>query len=409
MRYFLLIIGICVVAVSPAATIKVCDTCNVKSISAAISQSLPGDTLFIAKGIYKEGNIVVDKPLVLIGEDYPVVDGENNTEIFTITSDSVSIIGFQIQNVGISYTVDRAGINVVRSKYVRIENNRLINTFFGIYLQKSSHCLIKNNVIIGNAIEEMSSGNAIHLWYSKHTRIEDNDVRKHRDGIYLEFVDESEIIGNHSEGNIRYGLHFMFSNKDNYVGNTFKDNGAGVAVMFSRDIVMDNNHFDHNWGTTAYGLLLKEIYDGEIKNNRFTTNTTAIYGESATRLKITNNTFEQNGWALRLLGSCMDNTISANNFFDNTFDVATNSSRNYNNYNGNFWNEYAGYDLDKDGVGDVPHRPVKLFSYMVTRSESSIILLRSLFIDLLNFAEKVTPVFTPETLIDERPLMKPLL
>ncbi|MEP2771477.1 MAG: nitrous oxide reductase family maturation protein NosD [Fulvivirga sp.] len=409
MRYFLLIIGICVVAVTQAATIKVCDACNVKSISAAISQSLPGDTLFIAKGIYKEGNIVVDKPLVLIGKDYPVVDGENNTEIFTITSDSVSIIGFQIQNVGISYTVDRAGINVVRSKYVRIENNRLINTFFGVYLQKSSHCLIKNNVIIGNAIEEMSSGNAIHLWYSKNTRIEDNDVRKHRDGIYLEFVDESEIIGNHSEGNIRYGLHFMFSNKDNYVGNTFKDNGAGVAVMFSRDIVMDNNHFDHNWGTTAYGLLLKEIYDGEIKNNRFTTNTTAIYGESATRLKITNNTFEQNGWALRLLGSCMDNTISANNFFDNTFDVATNSSRNYNNYNGNFWNEYAGYDLDKDGVGDVPHRPVKLFSYMVTRSESSIILLRSLFIDLLNFAEKVTPVFTPETLMDERPLMKPLL
>jgi len=408
-RYFLLIIGICVVAVSPAATIKVCDACNVKSISAAISQSLPGDTLFIAKGTYKEGNIVLDKPLVLIGEDYPIVDGENNTEIFTITSDSVTIIGFQIQNVGVSYTVDRAGINVVRSKYVRIENNRLINTFFGIYLQKSSHCLIKNNVIIGNAIEEMSSGNAIHLWYSKNTRIEDNDVRKHRDGIYLEFVDESEIIGNHSEGNIRYGLHFMFSNKDNYVGNTFKDNGAGVAVMFSRDIVMDNNHFDHNWGTTAYGLLLKEIYDGEIKNNRFTTNTTAIYGESATRLKITNNTFEQNGWALRLLGSCMDNTISANNFFDNTFDVATNSSRNYNNYNGNFWNEYAGYDLDKDGVGDVPHRPVKLFSYMVTRSESSIILLRSLFIDLLNFAEKVTPVFTPETLIDERPLMKPLL
>lgn len=352
---------------------------------------------------------MIDKPLVLVGEDYPIVDGENNSEIFTITSDSVTIIGFQIQNVGVSYTVDRAGINVVRSKHVRIENNRLINTFFGVYLQKSSHCLIKNNVIIGNAIEEMSSGNAIHLWYSKHTRIEYNDVRKHRDGIYLEFVDESEIIGNHSEGNIRYGLHFMFSNKDNYVGNTFKDNGAGVAVMFSRDIVMDNNHFDHNWGTTAYGLLLKEIYDGEIKNNRFTTNTTAIYGESATRLKITNNTFEQNGWALRLLGSCMDNTISANNFFDNTFDVATNSSRNYNNYNGNFWNEYAGYDLDKDGVGDVPHRPVKLFSYMVTRSESSIILLRSLFIDLLNFAEKVTPVFTPETLIDERPLMKPLL
>lgn len=409
MRYFLLLYFYFVAVSSQGTTINICGSCPVKTISAAISHASPHDTLLVASGIYKEGNIVVNKPLVLLGKDYPIVDGENNSEIFTITSDSVSIIGFQIQNVGVSYIEDRAGINVVKSKYVCIENNKLVNTFFGIYLQKSSHCEIKNNLIKGDAVEEMSSGNAIHMWYCKNMLIEGNEVRKHRDGIYLEFVEDSNVIDNYSEGNIRYGLHFMFSNNDNYVGNTFRDNGAGVAVMFSRKIIMDNNHFDHNWGTTAYGLLLKEIYDGEIINNRFTTNTTAIYGESATRLKIHNNTFEQNGWALRLLGSCMDNSISANNFLNNTFDVATNSSRNYNIYTGNYWNDYAGYDLDRDGIGDVPHRPVKLFSYIVTRSESSIILLRSLFIDMLNFAEKVTPVFTPATLVDEKPLMKPIL
>ncbi len=55
-------------------------------------------------------------------------------------------------------------------------------------------------------------------------------------GISIQFVENSQIIENVSEGNIRYGLHFMFSNHDDYIGNTFKNNGTGVAVMFSRFI-----------------------------------------------------------------------------------------------------------------------------------------------------------------------------
>lgn len=405
--YLLLILSIAVP--SMAQQLKVCADCQFKSIQTAIEAAKKGDQIVVNEGYYAEGNIKINKPLTLTGKNFPVVDGKNETEIFTITADSVTLEGFQIQNVGTSYTVDRAGINIVKSQHVLIRNNKLVNTFFGVYLQKSSFCTVENNEIVGEAVQEMSSGNAIHLWYCKNSLIKNNVVKNHRDGIYLEFVDKSTIIDNVSEGNIRYGLHFMFSNEDNYIRNTFRDNGAGVAVMFSREIVMNNNHFDHNWGTTSYGLLLKEIYDGEIKNNRFTQNTNAIYGESATRLKIHHNTFERNGWALRLLGSSMDNTITANNFYNNTFDVTTNSSRNYNDYTGNYWNDYTGYDLDKDGIGDVPYRPVKLFSYVVSRTESSIILLRSLFIDLINFAEKVTPVFTPTTLLDEKPLMKPVL
>ncbi|MDX1627941.1 MAG: nitrous oxide reductase family maturation protein NosD, partial [Fulvivirga sp.] len=342
MKFLITILLICQIALaSQAGTLKVCAGCDLKSITDAIAMASPGDTIIVEKGTYTEGNIIIDKRLTLIGIDYPVIDGQYSIEsgILTITADSVTVKGFQIQNIGTSYTKDIAGIDVVRSDYVIIENNRLINTFFGIYLQKSSYCRVAGNEIIGEAEKEMSSGNAIHAWYCKDIAIEDNVAKKHRDGIYLEFVDHSEITNNISEENIRYGLHFMFSNEDKYIGNTFRNNGAGVAVMFSRFIVMENNHFDHNWGTTAYGLLLKEIYDGEIKNNLFSTNTTAIYGESATRLKIHRNDFKQNGWALRLLGSCMDNTITANNFYNNTFDVTTNSSRNYNDYTGNYWNE----------------------------------------------------------------------
>jgi nitrous oxidase accessory protein len=391
-----------------AQTIEVCSSCEVRSIKDAIRQATPHSTILVKGGAYHEGNIIIDKPLRLIGEGLPILDGDHKNEILTIAADSVMIDGFQIQNVGTSYIKDQAGINVVKKDYCTIQNNRLINTFFGIYLQKSQHSKILNNEVFGEAQEEMSSGNAIHLWHCQHIEIKDNHVKNHRDGIYLEFVDDSRIANNLSEGQLRYGLHFMFSNNDDYINNVFRDNGAGVAVMFSRGIKMKENIFEKNWGASSYGLLLKEIYDGEITNNKFIENTIGIYGESATRNHIAHNDFIRNGWAFKVLGSCMDNTITANNFMGNTFDIATNSSRNYNNFDGNYWSEYAGYDLDRDGIGDVPHRPVKLFSYVVTRVDTSIILLRSMFIDIINFAEKVTPMFTPAALLDNTPRMKPL-
>ena len=407
-HFFLTILISGVSTVSFSQVIEVCPACPIRSIYSAIYKASPHDTIIIKKGEYHEGNIVIDKPLKIIGEHYPIIDGDNNSEIFTITADSVHIEGLQIQHVGTSYIKDQAGINVVKKDYCTIQNNRLINTFFGIYIQKSKHTKILNNKVFGDAQEEMSSGNAIHLWHCQNIVIKGNHVKNHRDGIYLEFVNNSRIENNKSETHLRYGLHFMFSNNDNYINNTFFNNGAGVAVMFSKGIRMEGNVFQKNWGTSSYGLLLKEIYDGEIINNKFVENTIAIYGESATRMNINHNEFIRNGWAFKVLGSCMDNTIIANNFIGNTFDIATNSSRNYNNYDGNYWSEYSGYDLDRDGIGDVPHRPVKLFSYVVTRVDASIILLRSLFIDMINFAEKVTPMFTPETLLDNSPSIKPI-
>jgi nitrous oxidase accessory protein len=236
--------------------------------------------------------------------------------------------------------------------------------------------------------------------------VENNRIRGHRDGIYFEFVENSRIIDNVSEANVRYGLHFMFSNHDDYIGNTFKNNGTGVAVMFSDHINMKKNKFIDNWGTTNYGLLFKEISDGELSGNVFQNNTVGIFSDGSNRIKIINNQFTGNGWALNIYGNCLDNEIANNNFVSNTFDLITNSSKHKNFYHDNYWDQYSGYDLDKDGIGDVPHRPVKLFSYLIGKVPESIILLRSFFIDMINMAEKVAPVLTPQSLTDERPKMK---
>ncbi len=392
-----------------AGRINVCSSCPVSSITDAIAIALPHDTITISNGIYNEGNIVVDKPLVFIGIDFPQIDGNGEFEIFTIIADSVVVRGLQFQNIGTNYLEDRAAINVVEATGVVIENNRLINTFFAIYLQKSKNCVIRNNFIQGDAVLEISSGNAIHAWYCKKLQIEGNTVLDHRDGIYLEFVDSSRIVNNISKNNLRYGLHFMFSDVDDYINNHFESNGAGVAVMFSKHIRMSRNTFVNNWGTASYGLLLKEITDGEVVNNTFLENTIGIYAESASRMKFLNNDFIRNGWALKILGSCTDDKFMNNNFIGNTFDLTTNALRSTNVYSGNYWSEYGGYDLDRDGIGDVPHRPIKLFSHVVSTVPVSIVLLRSLFIDMINFAESVTPIFTPESLVDNKPLIQKIV
>ncbi len=391
-----------------AGNIEVCSSCKTKTIGEAIERAEAGDTIYIQKGTYKEFNLHITKPLTIIGKNYPEIDGENQGEIITIEADNVTVDGLKIINVGTSYTTDYAAVRVVKSQNFIIQNLQLEKLFFGIYLEKAKKGKVINNTILGDAVEEFSSGNGIQLWYCNDIEVTGNIIKKVRDGIYLEFSDGILIEDNLSQDNLRYGLHFMFSNNDSYENNIFENNGAGVAVMFSKFITMKGNIFRKNWGTASFGLLLKEINDSEISNNKFEENTVGINIEGSNRINYKNNDFRNNGWAVKVRGACYSNNFIKNNFLNNSFDISYNSKLNDNSFDRNYWSSYTGYDLNKDGLGDVPYRPVKLFSYIVNRTPETIILLRSLFIDIIDFSEKVSPVFTPDNLMDENPLLKPV-
>jgi nitrous oxidase accessory protein len=310
-----------------------------------------------------------------------------------------------IRNVGVSFIEDRAAIKVDEASDCVIERNVLENTFFGVYLAKSQGCKIRGNEIRGSGQRETQSGNGIHLWYSKDVVIEDNTISGHRDGIYFEFVEDGVIRGNASVDNVRYGLHFMFSDRCRYLNNRFRENGAGVAVMYTKHVEMRDNTFEDNWGGSAYGLLLKDIADSEIAKNVFRGNSTGLYAEGVNRTTVVGNDFEHNGWAVRIMANSVENTFSKNNFVGNTFDVATNSRNNFSTFVRNYWDNYRGYDLDRDGFGDVPFRPVRLFSHIVQQNEPALMLLRSLFVYILDLTERIIPIMTPDTLVDTKPAM----
>lgn len=405
-RYFLFLLVTLSCSVSGfAKKIQVCHDCSIISIKQAIQQAEEGDTIVVKQGTYYENEILIDKSLTLLSEDASV-DGQDKGEIFIVKADDVTIDGFTIVNVGISYIKDFAAIRIRESKNFAVRNNIIRNLFFGIYLEKSKDGIVENNKIYGKAKNEFNSGNGIQLWYSNNVIIKSNYVEKVRDGIYLEFSNYCQIEDNVSQYNVRYGLHFMFSNHDVVKNCKYIHNGAGVAIMFSKYMTMTDNLFEDNWGSAAYGVLLKEVNDTEINYNTFKGNTTAINIEGSNRVTYLHNDFIGNGWAINSNGANYHNIVNYNNFSNNSFDLVYRGPLNHNNFDSNYWSGYTGYDLNKDGIGDVPYRPIKLFSYIVNKTPESIILLRSLFIDIIDFSEKVSPIFTPDNLVDNTPITK---
>lgn len=395
----------CLAMTLNASQFEVCSDCQFKSLKEAYAAAIACDTIVVRGGVYDIENFVIDKAIAIHGIDYPRFVSATGIEILTVEADDVEIRGLNFKGVLTSYLKEHSAIRIKEGKRFILDGNRIDSCFFGIYLQHAKDGVVNNNRIIGNATTEAESGNGIHAWYCDRLTITNNHVEGNRDGIYLEFVNNTTVENNISVDNKRYGLHFMFSNDDSYLDNIFENNGVGVAVMFSRRIKMIGNTFKLNWGGASYGLLLKEILDAEIRDNIFDHNTIGIFVEGSNRVDYSFNTFNRNGWAIKFSGGCEDNSIRWNNFLHNSLDLVINSSLNSNKLESNYWSNYAGYDLDKDGVGDIPYYPVKLFYYVLDRTPEAIVLMRSLFVDIINYAEKVSPIFTPKDILDRKPLM----
>lgn len=407
MRFFItILILITDFLLCNAGTVILCPACAVNNFQMAVQVAHNGDTIIAKPGVYTSVNTIINKPLTITGENYPVIDGEQKDEVITILSDNVTLSGLNIRNSKTGDRKDYAGIRLYRAQHIKILNCHLDNTFFGIYVGDSKNVLVKGNRLQGAHSDLLHLGNGIQLWKSDSITIENNYVEGHRDGIYFEFAQHCLIRDNTSIKNFRYGMHFMFSNNDTYINNTFNNNGTGVAVMYSHEVQMFNNKFVNNWGDAAYGLLLKDITNSNITGNTFANNTVGVKMDGTTGINFQKNDFLKNGYALRILGNCRQDSFLLNNFSGNTFDVGTNGSLSDNIFAFNYWDKYQGYDLDKNGIGDIPYNPVSLYSVIIERMPYAVMLLRSFTIDLLDRAEKSIPSLVPETIQDKSPSMK---
>lgn len=378
------------------------------AIGHALASAADHDTLRIHAGAYAEGTIAITRPLTLLGIGWPVIDGGGKGEVIVVQAPRVSIHGFVVRGTAVSDMNDNAGIKCISATDITLSGNRVEGCFFGIYLSSVARATIRDNRVIGDAsTPENRRANGIHLWKCAHALVVHNTVLHHRDGIYLEFVTDSRVDHDSSAFNSRYGLHFMFSHRDAYTHNVFHGNGAGVAVMFTKEVTMTDNRFELNRGASAYGLLLKEINDAHIERNVFTDNTVGLFVDGCNRAEAHGNSFSGNGWAVKLFANSTGCAFTGNTFYGNTFDMSTNGDLVLSSVKGNYWDRYRGYDLDHDGQGDVPHHPMSVFGLVTERIPYAMVLSRSLMVNLLDHSERIVPTMTPKALADTAPLMRP--
>jgi nitrous oxidase accessory protein len=351
----------------------------------------------------------------VIGRGRPAIDGGGAGTVVTVTGRQAVFSGFEVRGGSHTTSEEPAGIKVEGSGH-RIEDNWVHDVYFGIHLSQGDDNLVRANRVEPGLGASLRPGHGISVWYVTSSRLEDNVVSAARDGIYLSFSDQLEIAGNEVSGS-RYGIHSMFSQRATLRDNRIHDNLLGVALMNSRELHMIGNRIErHRVGATAYGVLLKDIDDMVLEDNRILDNRVGLYADSTPigagkEALVTGNLFAGNGTALALQSN-VRLVFTANRVADNLFDVraegAGTSERNRwsQDGRGNFWSGYRGYDRDGDGIGDLPYRYEPVLGELLRRNPAAQAFLLTPAALALEEAARLFPIVRPRPLVvDEHPLM----
>lgn len=380
------------------------------SVQEAIDVASSGDVIQVRAGVYT-GNLILNKQITIEGIDRPVLRGQGSGSVVMIVADGCAVRGFIIEHCGGDLTSEDSGI-LLKSSNNLIEDNKLQDILYGIYLYSSHGNTLRRNQIRGRAeLKEGERGAGLHLWNSPDNIIEDNIISEERDGIYIQNCNGNQIRRNRVT-NLRYGLHYMFSDRNVFEDNYFSNNVAGAAIMYSNKIEFRRNAFIHNRGFSSFGILFQECNELLAEENFIVDNATGIFMEALRKTSFRRNTIANNDVALQMFSNSDANVFTENNFVNNLSPLQligkSSTTRWSENGRGNFWSDYDGYDLDEDGRGDVPLRIQNVFEYMEGNYPRLRLYLDSPAARAMAMAEKTFPILKGSTEVDEAPLMKPV-
>jgi nitrous oxidase accessory protein len=375
-----------------------------------------GATVTVTGGVH-HGPLTITGPLTVVGRGWPVVDGGGKGSVVTLLGEGVVFRGFVVRNSGRQVTEEAAGI-AVRGERHRVEDNRVEDVYFGIHVAGGGGHRIAGNRVAPGLARGARPGHAISLWSTRDSVVAGNRVRQARDGIYLSFVENVRVEDN-EVSDCRYGLHSMYSQEGEVVGNHLHHNLLGAALMYSRSLRLSGNRIEEQRvGATPYGILLKDIDDLVVENNRLVRNRVGLYADgvaqtAGSEARIRGNLFAGHEAGLMLQSNARV-TVAGNLLLDNLVDVRAGGghlaagNRWSQDGRGNFWSQYRGYDRDGDGVGDPPHRVEGAMEELLRRDARVQAFLYTPAHLALEAAARMFPFFRPQPLlVDEFPLLRP--
>lgn len=382
------------------------------TVQAALDAASPGDTVRVGPGTYRE-QIRIDRPVVLLGEGGPVLDAGGDGHVVEASAPLV-LRGFVLRGTGTNPDEEHAGV-MVRGAPATVEDNALEDVFYGVYLKNAPGSLVRGNRIVGKDLPPPRRGDGIRLWYSSDTRILENRVRRTRD-VVVYFSNGLSIRGNViTEG--RYGLHYMYSDHNEFVHNYFGRNQVGAFIMYSTDVRLRENVFAEARGASGMGLGLKDADEIVARANLLVHNESGVYLDNSPRAaagvnRFHENVFLYNGSAVRMLPSVTGNDFEGNSFVDNRQPVEVSGGvgggqAERNDWDGNHWTGYAGFDRDGDGVGDTPYRYARLTDDLLARYPALRLYASSPVMSIVEAVRRFFPLLEPEPVfVDAAPRLE---
>lgn len=380
---------------------------NSNELHTALKNCKNNDTITMKTGIYK-GNFTINKKISLYSNEYAILTSNNNGNILTITSSNVKIKGIHFYNSGKSMSEKDACI-FTKGDNIYIIDNYFSECGFGIWSNAGSYNYILNNIFIGTSEIILSDrGNTIQLYKNNNTIVSKNFIINGRDGIYITNSNEVSINKN-IFSNTRFGIHYMFSNKSNVISNITTDSLIGIAIMYSKYVDLMNNF---TYSNADHGLFFRDVLYSRILKNKSLYNADGILLGNSYFNDIINNDIIKNNIGIKIYSGSDENLVYDNNIISNKLQVQFLDNRRliWNSQTiGNFWSHYIGWDLNMDNIGDKKFYVTNISDWLIFSYPILRIMFNSPALILLQKIENQFPAFRKFSVIDNYPIMRPII
>lgn len=377
-----------------------------ESIQAIIDRAAPGDTVQVARGLYRE-NLHITRPLRLTGQDRPTIDGGGQGDTIRVSAPDVQIEGLIVTNSGADLGEQNAGIYLRPGSHrARVSRCDFSYTLFGLWIEKANDVVIEHNLITGKRdLDSSQRGNGIQLYNTTGAHIEGNNISFVRDAIYVDVSHQAVFRGNRMHHS-RYGTHYMNSYHNLWEDNDTYLNRGGLALMEVRDQVVRNNRA---WGNTDHGIMLRTIQDAVVENNVVAGNARGFFIYDAEYNTLRGNLVVDNQIGVHLWAGSVRNVVERNDFIANREQVKYVAARDetWGAKEGNHWSNYLGWDRNGDGRGDVPYEANDLVDRLSWRHPLLKLLLASPAIQTLRLVARQFPLLRAPSIVDPAPRMRP--
>lgn len=363
-----------------------------------IDATLAGGTLRPPPGVYA-GPALITRPMVLDGGGRVTLDGGGRGTVLTLQTGGAVVRGMRIIRSGDSHD-QMDGALLVQGDANLIEGNTFEDVLFGVFIRQSTGNRLIANHIRSRHADTARRGDGVRMWYSRGNLVEGNDIASVRD-LTLANSPQNRIVRNRIH-DARTALHLIFSPHTLVEGNHVSHAAAGVVAINSENVKVRLNRIQHVRDGGGAGVVFKESGGGLVDNNEIAHCSTGILSDSPSdgsgQIVLYGNRLVHNITAINFYGEKGGHQVHRNRFENNLIQAMLTPGGNplANEWLGNYWDDYQGFDRDGDGTGDMPYELYVYADRIWLELPMAGFFRNSPALEVLDFLERLAPFSLPE-------------